>query len=240
MQHKFALPQADRFRQARISLGWTLAELGKETSYAFSTIAKLEKTGLGSARLVDAIIAALRLNPEWIKTGVLPMVLEAPEHPRPGSLAQLGLQLKDLEKRMVEDVSRIRDEIVKRSDVAGLPIREELERVALTNVHTYGHSRVVRWDLPKLIEELRHATQGRGGQARVSRELKVNRRTISAWLSGESEPGGDAALRLLYWVLDGGGKRNGPGSAEPPPEPKAQSTKELNHENQGRSGPRKH
>jgi DNA-binding transcriptional regulator YiaG len=54
--------------------------------------------------------------------------------------------------------------------------------------------------LPKLIERLKRATEARGSKAELAAWLGVHRQSVTDWLSGKQEPGGEITLRLLTWV----------------------------------------
>lgn len=58
----------------------------------------------------------------------------------------------------------------------------------------------VRNLLPGLLARLRAATKKRGTKSALAEYLGVPLASISQWLSGEREPGGETTLRLLNWV----------------------------------------
>ena|ERR1044071_2689736 len=58
----------------------------------------------------------------------------------------------------------------------------------------------VKAQLPNLLERLRKATAARGTKSALAKYLKVPLASVSQWLSGEREPGGETTLRLLQWV----------------------------------------
>jgi transcriptional regulator with XRE-family HTH domain len=62
---------------------------------------------------------------------------------------------------------------------------------------TTGHMQPV---LPKLIERLNRATGVRGRKTELAAWLGVHRQSVTDWLSGKQEPGGEITLRLLTWV----------------------------------------
>lgn len=54
--------------------------------------------------------------------------------------------------------------------------------------------------LPKLIQRLQRATAERGSKSELAKWLGVHRQSVTDWLSGKQEPGGEITLRLLHWV----------------------------------------
>jgi DNA-binding XRE family transcriptional regulator len=64
--------------------------------------------------------------------------------------------------------------------------------------HTVGVQNEIR-DLKGLIERLKRVTAPRGAKAALAREFKVSRQAVNQWLSGESNPSADIAIRLQYW-----------------------------------------
>ena len=65
-------------------------------------------------------------------------------------------------------------------------------------LHTVGVQNEIR-DLKGLIERLKKVTAPRGAKAALAREFKVSRQAVNQWLSGESNPSADLAIRLQYW-----------------------------------------
>jgi transcriptional regulator with XRE-family HTH domain len=51
-----------------------------------------------------------------------------------------------------------------------------------------------------LIERLKNVTRVRGKKAELAEFLGVPSVSVSRWLSGDVEPGGEFTLRLLEWV----------------------------------------
>lgn len=58
----------------------------------------------------------------------------------------------------------------------------------------------VQAQLPKFIERLKMATRERGQKTTLAKYLGVPLASVSQWLSGEREPGGETTLRMLHWV----------------------------------------
>ena len=95
----------------------------------------------------------------------------------------------------------------------------------LTTVSESGNSVPVKDQLPDLIDRLRKATSEYGMKSRLAESFGVPLASISQWLSGEREPGGETTLRLLNWVESQEQKQKSPGGVLPPPGPKTQFSK---------------
>lgn len=54
--------------------------------------------------------------------------------------------------------------------------------------------------LAKLLAKVRLATSQRGKKSELAKYLGVPLASVSQWLSGDREPGGETTLRLLHWV----------------------------------------
>jgi transcriptional regulator with XRE-family HTH domain len=54
--------------------------------------------------------------------------------------------------------------------------------------------------LGELVERLHKLTKPRGAKAALAREFRVSRQAVDQWLSRESSPSAEIALRLLQWV----------------------------------------
>lgn len=92
--------------------------------------------------------------------------------------------------------------------------RKRLERSAntklakwnLTDTETSSSVAEVKAQLPGLLERLRKATAETGKKSELADFLKrvtkanVPLASVSRWLSGEREPGGEVTLQLLRWV----------------------------------------
>ena len=65
-------------------------------------------------------------------------------------------------------------------------------------LHSGGVQNEIR-DLKGLIARLKKVTAPRGVKAALAREFMVTRQAVNRWLSGESAPSADLAIRLQYW-----------------------------------------
>lgn len=93
----------------------------------------------------------------------------------------------------------MREEINKRMP---LNTAKEISEDMLDNVPPLPHTADVQneiRDLKGLIERLKKVTAPRGAKAALAREFKVSRQAVNQWLSGESNPSADLAIRLQYW-----------------------------------------
>jgi len=71
--------------------------------------------------------------------------------------------------------------------------------------HTATHARVipdVKKQLPLLLERLNQATKETGKMSALADYLKVPLASVSRWLSGKREPGGETTLKMLQWVQE--------------------------------------
>jgi transcriptional regulator with XRE-family HTH domain len=57
------------------------------------------------------------------------------------------------------------------------------------NIRTYG----------ELLDRLRKITKPRGAKSELARAFKVSRQAVDQWLSGDSKPSAEIAIRLLHW-----------------------------------------
>jgi transcriptional regulator with XRE-family HTH domain len=65
-------------------------------------------------------------------------------------------------------------------------------------LHAAGVQNEIR-DMKGLIARLKKVTAPRGAKAALAREFKVTRQAVNQWLSRESNPSADIAIRLQYW-----------------------------------------
>jgi hypothetical protein len=96
----------------------------------------------------------------------------------------------------------MRDEINKRLLTKPAKVMDAGSKSVLDTLpplsHTAGVQNEIR-DLKGLIERLKKVTAPRGAKAALAREFKVTRQAVNQWLSGESNPSADLAIRLQYW-----------------------------------------
>jgi transcriptional regulator with XRE-family HTH domain len=59
---------------------------------------------------------------------------------------------------------------------------------------------IVKPQLPSLLERLKQATKETGKMSALADYLKVPLASVSRWLSGKREPGGEITLQMLKWV----------------------------------------
>ena len=58
----------------------------------------------------------------------------------------------------------------------------------------------VKLQLPTLLERLNRATKETGKMSALAKYLEVPLASVSRWLSGKREPGGEITLKMLRWV----------------------------------------
>ena len=71
----------------------------------------------------------------------------------------------------------------------------------LTDAATYKKLKAdMKKQLPSLLERLNQATKETGKMSALADYLKVPLASVSRWLSGKREPGGETTLKMLQWV----------------------------------------
>jgi transcriptional regulator with XRE-family HTH domain len=88
-----------------------------------------------------------------------------------------------------------------------------VEKRLLTNVSEYVKYYGVKREMANLLARLHSASKERGMKSALAAYLKVPLASVSQWLSGDREPGGETTLRLLHWVEQQERQPNTPGSA---------------------------
>jgi transcriptional regulator with XRE-family HTH domain len=79
--------------------------------------------------------------------------------------------------------------------------------------------------LLKLRAELKALTVGYGKKTELAKLLRVPRTSVSQWIAGAKEPGGETTLKLFNWVEQQKAKEKNRGKAPTPPRHKALQTK---------------
>jgi transcriptional regulator with XRE-family HTH domain len=83
---------------------------------------------------------------------------------------------------------------------APIMLEIKVENNMLTHSATSLKEKPVRDQLPGLLERLRKVAERRGAMSALAKTLGVPLASVSRWLSGEREPGGEITLKLLHWV----------------------------------------
>jgi transcriptional regulator with XRE-family HTH domain len=104
------------------------------------------------------------------------------------------------------------------------------ENILLTTSSTSEKLPPVKSQLDNLLATLNRVTKERGKKTALADFLGAPLASVSRWLSGETEPGGETTLRLLEWVQAEEVKPKSPGSATTPPERKTQLRKSTVYE----------
>jgi transcriptional regulator with XRE-family HTH domain len=74
------------------------------------------------------------------------------------------------------------------------------QRKLLTDVAASGKLAPVKSQLKNLLAELSRLTQRPGQKTKLAKFLGAPLTSVSRWLSGEREPGGEIALKMRYWA----------------------------------------
>jgi transcriptional regulator with XRE-family HTH domain len=72
---------------------------------------------------------------------------------------------------------------------------QNLTEAEIVDIHTN-----VKYELPVLLERAKKVSSASGKKSELAFFLRVPLASVSRWLSGEREPGGEITLRLLKWV----------------------------------------
>jgi len=78
--------------------------------------------------------------------------------------------------------------------------RKKAEISDLTKTATSSKLAEVKAQLPSLLERLNRATKETGKMSALAKFLGVPLASVSRWLSGKREPGGEITLKMLHWV----------------------------------------
>jgi hypothetical protein len=97
------------------------------------------------------------------------------------------------------------------------------EKWALTDVAVSGKLAPVKSQLKNLLADLNRLTSEPGTKTKLADFLGAPLTSVSRWLSGEREPGGETTLQMLRWVQEQ--ERQQKESSGTPPEPKTQPRK---------------
>ncbi len=109
----------------------------------------------------------------------------------------------------------------------------------LQAVTAYGNSEAVLPALPNLLARLNAVTEEHGKKSELAAFLGATLPSVSVWLSGKREPGGDTALRMLEWVQAAEAtQQKSPASAETATGPKTR-TKKIKSNETLKSSPQK-
>lgn len=71
---------------------------------------------------------------------------------------------------------------------------------SLTHTESSVIDASVKAQLPNLLEELKHATAAPGKKTELAKFLGAPLASVSRWLSGEREPGGETVLKMQAWL----------------------------------------
>ena len=87
------------------------------------------------------------------------------------------------------------------------------QKQLLTSVAASGKLSPVKSQLKNLLADLNRLTKESGKKTELAEFLGAPLTSVSRWLSGEREPGGETTLRLFHWVKQQERQPNTPGSA---------------------------
>jgi len=161
----------------------------------FKDIANLMVPSGATAGSRKSILSNLEpvLNEEMSK---LPPLLQYELAMKIGRLCvEFRTEYKDAIESFASSISPLaRESAARRQNSFGQSMLDKSKR----SPHTAGVQDEI-CDLKGLIERLKKVTAPRGAKAALAREFKVTRQAVNQWLSGESNPSADIAIRLQYW-----------------------------------------
>jgi transcriptional regulator with XRE-family HTH domain len=96
---------------------------------------------------------------------------------------------------------------------SGFAIRNKNEILGLPEVAASGKLAPVKSQLKNLLADLNRLTTEAGMKTKLADFLGAPLTSVSRWLSGEREPGGETTLKMLRWVQEQESQPNAPGSA---------------------------
>ncbi len=195
------LPDGDqqigiRLQYLRRRHGMTQSELGSKVGLTRAQVTDVEscrtslklKSGWEICRVID-------IHPGWLLLEVPSLLKPFPE-----------------ESPLLKRVERIVDGSPKSPflslgnflwmlgpDGEKMLLDEELTKSGLTERTESGNTQAVN-ALKSLLNRLNRVTSRRGMKAQLAKDLNIPPASLSMWLSGSREPGGDVTLRLLHWV----------------------------------------
>jgi transcriptional regulator with XRE-family HTH domain len=121
----------------------------------------------------------------------------------------------------------------------GRATREDIQRKLLTETATCPKLPPVKSQLETLLATLNCLTKERGKKTELAEFLGVPLASVSRWLSGERDPGGETTLRLLTWVEQQKREQNTLGGAINTTKGKTQSRSSTSHEKTKPSPPKR-
>ena len=77
---------------------------------------------------------------------------------------------------------------------------QKLRKQDLTDAANINKEEAGKAQLPGLMEKVKKRTEKQGAKSALAKFLGVPLASLSRWLSGEREPGGEMTLRLLHWA----------------------------------------
>ncbi len=202
----------------QLSLAWLAT--GSPPIFLFSEIApsrleKLDKQALFSSVFTGELASAVHSRHKELAAREGVAVKELGQHAVifDGRLlgATTGENHIEKVKRLIDQAAAARKDDKERLALAqaierfvfGLdPFGLRSENLILPEAATDTHAVAANTLLPSLLERLKSITAGKGKKSELAAFLKprVPLSSVSRWLSGEREPGGEVLLQLLHWV----------------------------------------
>lgn len=112
----------------------------------------------------------------------------------PKLYSALNTVLRDFRSRNAEAIKTFADHLKPKHETSVTKTYD------LTEAESSNTTFSVKPQLPDLLDRLQKATAQPGKKTELAKSLKVPLASVSRWLSGEREPGGEVALQMLHWV----------------------------------------
>jgi transcriptional regulator with XRE-family HTH domain len=111
--------------------------------------------------------------------------------------------LPETDKKMIQDQILLCKSVLGSGSLLPAPGAKSYSSLSnsfLTEASTSEKLGGVKAQLPTLLERLNLATKESGNMSALAKFLGVPLASVSRWLSGKREPGGEITLKLLQWV----------------------------------------
>jgi transcriptional regulator with XRE-family HTH domain len=166
-------------------------------------LSEIETRRMKHTVLVDAITAPDGKEFDWIEAlhEVVLRVTDSKQFRSQKDRQRLAQKLYLAVDRASNEFYRNQVKAVHQANTAAQSWSVEKEDgKALTDTSDSSLMGAVKPQLPRLLERLKKATGEYGKAAALAKFLGVSKESVSRWLSGKMEPGGEVTLKLLKWV----------------------------------------
>jgi len=118
-----------------------------------------------------------------------------------GEIQGSGKPMSDFGKKAIKALEEFKSRNQRQKTLVTIQPSQKTSRDStLTNVVLSDNIDNVKAQLPALLKRLNEMTRERGTKTALAKFMGVKLPTVSRWLSGDKEPGGETTLKLLHWV----------------------------------------